>query len=262
MKSLSPARERDNPAIYDAFVVAFPVAAQTSESMTLAVAAERRDIFAMLAGLPPSYEGDEKRERVARRLFNDARVAEDAGQDWIAVRKYGLLQDEKFRDTRVFTEMKDRIERLRFQQVMETHQKALAIRINTLQTAVVSELHLAGDRLEGKLDKLQTAVVGELHAVGYRLNSTISEYNRRIEAGMAAQAGAFKGYVDSQVGALGGVIREQAQTMDVMARQTSAESDALFRRSQEAALERDVKNRRCAELLTREGKYGWFSGCD
>lgn len=188
-----------------------------------------------------SFFSDEKRERVARRLFNDARVAEDAKQDWVAARKYKLLEEPRFRDTKVFTEVKDRAERLRHQQVMEGYQQALAKQLQGLQTALVSEIR------SSKIEII----------------AAIGEHNRRIEAAMSAQASAYRDYVDSQVGAISSAISYQRDAMESAMRQASAQNEYLFSRAQESAREEAAHNRKCVELLAKRGSkgYGWLSGC-
>ena len=107
------AQEVNEPDVFDAFVVAFPAAEQTSDAIALAAQREPELVEEELRALERAAAADEKRERIARRLYNEARMAETNDDYWIAVRKYDILETNKaFRDTGVLTEMMDRAERL------------------------------------------------------------------------------------------------------------------------------------------------------
>jgi septal ring factor EnvC (AmiA/AmiB activator) len=60
---------------------------------------------------------------------------------------------------------------------------------------------------------------------------------------------------------VGGAMRQQAAALQQAAAQASHEQEILFRRSQEEAHYQDRLNRKCAEELARNGKYGFWSNC-
>jgi len=60
---------------------------------------------------------------------------------------------------------------------------------------------------------------------------------------------------------VGGALREQAWAMQQAAADASREQERLFRRGQEEARYQQRLNRKCAEELARNGKYGFLSSC-
>jgi hypothetical protein len=80
------AREADDPLTYDAFVTTFPEAKQVQRAIELAFEAERRAVKEEVEGgtfdLKARFFADAHRERVARRLYNEARVAEKEARSW------------------------------------------------------------------------------------------------------------------------------------------------------------------------------------
>jgi hypothetical protein len=262
------AREDDRPAVFDAFVGTFPGARQIPQAIEAAYQAQRREveqeIQADVLGVKVPYFSDEKRDRVARQLFNQARVAEKAGDTLAADRAYRLLELDSFRDTRAYTELLDRAERHAWQAHL-TQQQA---------------------RVEAATGRLQSALVEALGSQTRRLEDAIAEHTRRMDArirsvrddmqqGLNAAADALHrnraetdrrfaqvyGDMNSGFSQVGGALREQAWAMQQAAADASREQERLFRRGQEEAHYQQRLNRKCAEELARNGKYRFLSSC-
>ncbi len=60
---------------------------------------------------------------------------------------------------------------------------------------------------------------------------------------------------------VGGAMRQQAAALQQAAAQAGHEQEILFRRSQEATRYQNRLNRKCAEELAQNGKYGFWSNC-
>ncbi len=160
------AKQANNPVIYDAFVTTFQGAKQVPEAIQLALAVEQKAVEAE----------DQKvdygtHERIARRLYNEARLAEKAQQTLVVARRYGLLSEERFRDTKVVTELLDREERLAFQKLMETKQTDIVNQIKEMQAAVV-------DTIQAQTHHLGDMIVKELQTQGQQLEEVIATHNR------------------------------------------------------------------------------------
>jgi hypothetical protein len=160
------AKQANNPVIYDAFVTTFPGAKQIPEAIQLALAVERKAVEA--EDQKVDYE---THERLARRLYNEARLAEKEQQSLVVARRYGLLNEERFRDTKVVTELLDREERLAFQKLMATKQTDIVNQIKGMQDAVVQTI-------QDQTQYLGNTIVKELQTQGQRLEEVIATHHR------------------------------------------------------------------------------------
>lgn len=162
------AKQANNPVIYDAFVTTFQGAKQVPEAIQLALAVEQTAVAA--EDQKVNYE---THERIARRLYNEARLAEKAQQPLVVARRYELLNEERFRDTKVVTELLDREERLAFQKLMETKQIDIVNQIKGMQEAVV-------DTIQAQTHYLGDTIVKELQTHGQHLEGVIATHNRAL----------------------------------------------------------------------------------
>jgi hypothetical protein len=160
------AKQKHEPLIYDAFVTTFQGAQQIPEAIKLAFEAEKQAIAEKDNG--STYE---QHERLARRLYNEARLAEKAQNLLVAARKYLLLDLDRFRDTKVLTELLDRDERRLYQKLMQTQLSEIDQSIKEMREAVVETIQVQTQHLE-------QAVVKELRDQGQRLENVIATHNR------------------------------------------------------------------------------------
>lgn len=262
------AKEADSPEVYDAFVKTFPEAKQAPQAIELAFQAELRALKEEtepgLFDLAARFYSDEHRERIARRVYNEGRVTEQAKDELVMDRKYRLLGEELFRDTETFTAMLDRDERLAHQQRMAEHQQRIQGGLETLREAVVSELQLQGERLEAailehnrRIKRQFTQVYSDMDQGFKQVYGDMSQGFRRVDD----QFGRVYGHINSQMGQISRAIEQQAHAARQAAYQAQAHQDRLFRKSQEEARSQSYKNRRCAEQLAKRGEYGFWSSC-
>ncbi len=160
------AKQANDPVIYDAFVTTFQGAKQVPEALQLALAAERKAVAE-----EEQNANYETHERLARRLFNEARLAEKEQNSLVAARRYALLTEERFQDTKVMTELLDREERLAFQKLMETKQTDIVNQIGKMQDAVVQTINV-------QTQYLGDTIVKELQTQGQQLEAVIATHNR------------------------------------------------------------------------------------
>ena len=262
------AREEDQPAVYDAFVHTFPDAQQIPQAIEAAYQAQRRDVEQEIKvdvlGVSVPYFSDEKRDRVARQLFNQARLAEKAGDTLVEDRSYRLLELDSFRDTRAYTELLDRAERHAWQAHLAEHQRRVEAATGHLQTALVDALGTQTRRLENaiaehtrQMDARNRSVRDDMQQ-GFQ---TAADALHRSRADSDRRFAQLYGDMNSGFARLGDDMRRQAMAMQQAAAAANCEQERLFRHGQEEARYQQQLNRRCAEELARRGKYGFWSGC-
>jgi len=273
------ARAADDPAVYDAYVRAFPAARQVPEAIELAFHAERRaceqDLRTGPGGLSLPSVTDDKRDRTARRLFNDARRAEQTGDTPVAARKQRLLALDLFRDTPAYTEQLDRAERLDWQAAQQGHQQRVEAAFGTLATAVT-----------GAIDAQTRHLDAGVQAQTQRLESAIADHNRMMDERLQSVSGALDsglreagtriaqvqqasdqrlaevyGNLNAGLARIGSAVGDQTQAIDRAAADARWENERLFGKAQEQASRQGYLARRCNEELARKGRYGVFSPC-
>lgn len=169
---------------YDAFVVFFPQAEQAPDAIQASYNLEKQTLEQEIHSLDCRKEGEEKRicemeakERIARKLFNDARKAEIESKkslsenekmesearktrfSLMSARKYDILMNSHlFDETKVLTENLDRDERFAFQNQLLEKQKEIKSAIDDMKTAVVAAIKEQTGILGGKLDTLDNSV--------------------------------------------------------------------------------------------------------
>lgn len=163
------AKEVNEPLVYDAFVETFYGAKQIPQAIELAFQAEKARVETDISQTK-SYE---EREYIARRLFNEARIAEKAQNSLVATRKYRLLNLKLFIETKVFTELLDREERLAYQKLMLKKQAETTESIQEMREAVIESLKVETKELGDKITL-------ELQVQGKNLEEIIAEQNRLL----------------------------------------------------------------------------------
>ncbi|KHD06414.1 hypothetical protein PN36_24910 [Candidatus Thiomargarita nelsonii] len=158
------AQKKHDPLIYDVFVTTFQGAQQIPKAIQLAFEAEKQAIVEK--DNDTTYE---QHERLARRLYNEARLAEKAQNLLVAARKYLLLDLDRFRDTRVLTELLDRQERHLHHKLMQTQLLEIDQSINEMREAIVETIQVQ-----------EQAIVKELREQGQRLENVIATHNRLL----------------------------------------------------------------------------------
>jgi len=199
---------------YDAFVVFFPHSEKAAEAIQAGYDLEKQSLEREIRSLDCKKEGEEKRvceteakERIARTLFNDARVAEKQANQSVSeieevefaarktrfslksARKYGMLMNTNlFNDTKVFTEMLDRDERLAFQNQLVKKQDEIKSAIDDMKNAVVAAIKEQTEILGGKLDTLDKSIKSVEQAIvthHQQMDTQLSKINQSIEQGNA-----------------------------------------------------------------------------
>ena len=176
--AFSHAQQVGDPDVYDRFVVAFPNAKQTVKAIENAYVVEKQSLEVILTG-----ENHEEIEYIARRLFNEARMAEkESPNSPTAARKYRLLNEiDAFKDTKVFTELLDREERLAYQKLMLNQQTKINESINQLQAAVVqaiqAQTQVLGDTI-AEQTALQTQKFDQLIATHQQMLDEINKVSQ------------------------------------------------------------------------------------
>jgi len=163
------AKEINAPLVFDAFVTTFYGAKQIPMAIEQAFKAEKLTIEKTVS----QTKNYEEREYIARRLFNQARIAEKPDNSLLAARKYRLLNLEIFIETQVFTELLDREERLAYQKLMADKQAEIAKSIQEMREAIVETIQVQTQHLEN-------TVVNELQRQGQSLEEIIAEQNRLL----------------------------------------------------------------------------------
>jgi hypothetical protein len=201
---------------YDAFVVFFPYAEQTPSAIQVSYNLEKQAIEQQIHALDCRKEGEEKRlceteakDRIARQLLNEARIAEiEANKpvsendkesearkirfSLISARKYSvLLNSSLFNDTKVLTEKLDRDERLTFQHQLLQKQDEVKQAIDDMKIAVVAAIKEQTEILGGKLDTLDKSIQSVEQAIvahHQQMEAQLSKINQSIEQGNATLA--------------------------------------------------------------------------
>lgn len=171
--------------------------------------------------------GQERKESVARKLYNEMRKAEKYDNTLLFERNYYLLEQNLFLNTKVVTEALDREELIDFRKVLLNTQRQTHKKLEQLGELFKSEFQKTREMFDNKLSNL-TDSIGELS----------------YEKGRIADA-----------------IYEQTQSLEEAAREASRENQRLFNEAKENSQNISRKNRECAELLSERGEYPWYSGC-
>jgi len=293
------AKEENTSAIFDRFIIAFPHAPQTEQARKLAYQAEQRELDTELGeGVQRTSLGggspQEKRETAARRIYNEARMAEKKRELlYIAERKYELLQS-MFRDTKAFTDLLDRQEQQAYRQEVKAYNEQIISEVRSVKGAVKEQttaVAAAFRDMETQIRSVKDAVDNQTAEVkaGFRkfdddirnvrasVSQTQAELDNvkgsvsRTQSDLSYLSGSISSAMRAQVDAINEANRAEAQRHydnERANREASRQADQMryanermFRESQERASEESRKNRRCAEELARKGKYGIWSGC-
>jgi len=160
------AKNFNEPLVFDAFVMTFYGAKQIPQAIELAFETEKQRIEKELSDI----DNIELREKIARRLFSEGRIAEKQHAPLVAARKYQLLNLDIFIDTKVFTALLDKKERFAYQKLMQTKQNEIAKSINEMRDAIIETIQL-------KTQLMEPAMVKELPAQNPSLEKIIARHN-------------------------------------------------------------------------------------
>lgn len=233
------AKEADIVEVYDQYIRTFPYAGQVKNVQGLALDAERRNIARELKGgwadSIRSYFGSnqQQREAIATRVFNEGRQAEKTGEMFIAKRKYDILQAE-FKDTKALTEFLNREERLGYEKAMTEYQERIINEVRSVKSAVDVQTRAVSQAFQQMREEIRE--VG--NSVSYLSGGIAQAVNMQTEAIERARNQAVRE-------------TERAQYAN----------EQMFRRAEDEARSQSYKNRRCAEVLSKHGKYPFLSGC-
>jgi len=163
------AKNFNEPLVFDAFVMTFYGAKQISQAIELAFEAEKQKIEKDLSEI----DNIELREKTARRLFSEARIAEKQHAPLVAARKYQLINLDIFIDTKVFTVLLDRKEHSAYQKLMQTKQNEIAKSINEMRDAIIETIQVQTQLME-------PAMIKELQAQNPNLEKIIARHNHLL----------------------------------------------------------------------------------
>ncbi len=188
------ATQAHDPLVFDAFVTTFPGAKQIPQAIDLAFQAAQQAI-------EKYKDNHDQHENMARRLFNEARVAEKENNTLLSSRHYRLLSLDIFRDTKVFTEMLDREERFAYQKLMEAHQTATIKSIQEMHKAVVETVQVQTQHLEKtvqvqtqhlektvqvQMQHLEKTVQVQMQHLEKTVKTELKIHSQRLEAAIAS----------------------------------------------------------------------------
>ncbi len=162
------AKEANEPLIFDTFVITFPYAKQIPQAIKFAFDAEIHRIEKELSSMD-----QQERENIARRLFNKARVAEKQNEPLNAARQYQLLHLEIFSETKIWTTLLDKEERLAYQKLMQAKQDEMFQNINDMRDALI-------ETIQAQTQFIEQAVLEELRSPGLDLDKIIAIHNRLL----------------------------------------------------------------------------------
>ncbi len=162
------AKEANESLIFDAFVITFPYAKQIPQAIKFAFDAEKHRLEEEFSSMD-----QEERENIARRLFNKARVAEKQNEPLIAARQYQLLHLEIFSETKIWTTLLDKEERIAYQKLMQTKQDEMLQNINEMRNALI-------ETIQAQTQFIEQAVLEELQSPRLDLDKIIAIYNRLL----------------------------------------------------------------------------------
>ncbi len=162
------AKEANESLIFDAFVITFPYAKQIPQAIKFAFDAEKHLLEEEFSSMD-----QEERENIARRLFNKARVAEKQNEPLIAARQYQLLHLEIFSETKIWTTLLDKEERLAYQKLMQAKQDEMLQNINEMRDALI-------ETIQAQTQFIEQAVLEELRRSERDLDKIIAIHNRLL----------------------------------------------------------------------------------
>ncbi len=268
------AKEENTSLIFDRFLIAFPHAPQAEQAKKLACDAEQRELETEIGdstGLV-SFGGasaHEKRETAARRIYNEARIAEKKRELLhIAARKYDLLQS-LFKDTKAFTDLLDRQEEQAWRQEVKDYNEQIVSEVRSVKGAVQQQNEVLAKTFQAMEEEIRTirASVSQTQAELDNVKNSVS----RTQSDLSYLSGRISDAMHAQVDAMNAARHAAEQRNAEIARanreaareaeQARYANERMFREAQERAGEEALKNRRCAEELAQKGKYGIFSDC-
>lgn len=169
------ATEKHQPEVYDAFVQTFIGAKQIPQAIEQAFQSERDSLIAA-----DEQTDDSGHERLARRLFNQAREAKENGDGLVMTRKYRLLDLDRFKDTKVYSELLDRKERLEYQTQQKQQQAQILTSLNQLGQSVVQELQAQGNNTRHLIQAQGQAIHQAIENQGQNITHILQKQGRLI----------------------------------------------------------------------------------
>ncbi|MBF0229690.1 MAG: hypothetical protein HQK63_08905 [Desulfamplus sp.] len=217
-------------AFFDEYIRTFPTSPYIEEAVSKAEAMEYESIQETIDSFTVKNvfsSKQEQKEAVARKLYNEMRKWQKQNQLLIGQRKYNLLRKDIFVDTTAYTEMMDREETIAFRESVLSFQNQTTQQMKDLKQLYRQESQRIVDTLRQEA-QLTRASIADLS----------------YEKGRLADA-----------------INSQTDTMVEEARRSSYEQQQMLEQAQEESRREAEKSRHCAEVLTKKGKYTFFSGC-
>lgn len=179
--------DADDPLVFDQFVITFIGAKQIVAAIDMAFEAEKQSISVELH----SVKSLELLENIARRLFNEARVAEKQQNRLVAARKYRLLNLEKFKETKVFIKLLDTEERLAYQKLKQAKIDEIAKSINDMLLAIKESLPAKLiEKIPQSVKNLPSQLEEIIALTKNQLEQQIEQVNENIKQGNLGHVGA------------------------------------------------------------------------
>ncbi|MDM8516299.1 hypothetical protein QUF76_08885 [Desulfobacterales bacterium HSG16] len=208
-----------------------------------------------------------QKETIARKLYNEMRSWQRKNELLIAQRKYSLIRKEIFIDTKAYTEMMDREETMSFRKTVASFQKQTTQKLDDLNQLYRQESARIIDTIRDQARLTRTTITDE----GRKIRSSIADEGRMTRSVIGEQGRKTRNdiqYMTSRIsdlsyekGRLADAIDQQTDRMMDEARRASYEQERMFNKSREEARRQSSRNRHCAEVLAKNGKYPLFSGC-
>jgi hypothetical protein len=225
--AFAKARKADEPAIYDAFIKTFPGAQQIPQAIELALAVEQEMIESL-----DNQADYTAHEQLARRLYNEARLAEKQGEKWVAARKYQLLSLERFKDTKVLTEILDREERLAYQKLMQIQQAEVIKSLEEMRMAVVETLEVQTQTLAEQGQRLENLFAIHHQKLAKQLEQLEQDSSSKalLTSNLIGISGELVDLVPgvNMVGAIGRIVARAVPLIKIAWRQYRGTRIALF----------------------------------
>jgi hypothetical protein len=183
----------NDPLVFDQFVITFIGAKQIVDAIDMAFEVEKQRIEKELHIEKElnSVKSLELLENIARRLFNEARVAEKQQNRLVAARKYRLLNLEKFKETKVFIKLLDTEERLAYQKLKQAKIDEIAKSINDMLLAIKESLPAKLiEKIPQSVKNLPSQLEEIIALTTNQLEQQIEQVNENIKQGNLGHVGA------------------------------------------------------------------------
>ncbi|MGK5091272.1 hypothetical protein WDW89_04545 [Deltaproteobacteria bacterium TL4] len=247
-RAVEHAAKKVDPSILDEYIRTFPGSSYLEQANTKAEEVEYKAVIREIEGISLNKlftSKQEQKETVARRLYNEMRQTQQKKEFLIGQRKYSLLQKEMFLDTKAFTELMDREETLAFRREVLNFQRETGDNFRKLQTLYQQE---------------SQRIVQTIQREAELTRQVISEQGQRTRSDIQYMASQIAD-LSFEKGRLADAIQDQTRRIEDESRRASSEQEQMFAQAQEQSKKQQRHALECNEVLSKKGKYTFWSGC-